>query len=54
VLVAPDLTYKILDVDDFEENARRYDYPEEIQANARRALSELTGLIETKSFPFNE
>ena len=54
VLVAPDLTYKILDVDDFEENARRYGYPEEIQANARRALSQLTGLIETKSFPFNE
>ena len=54
VLVALDLTYKILDVDDFEENARRYGYPEEIQANARRALSQLTGLIETKSFPFNE
>jgi protein associated with RNAse G/E len=54
VLVAPDLTYKILDVDDFEENAWRYGYPEEIQANARRALSQLTGLIEMKSFPFNE
>ena len=54
VLVAPDLTYKILDVDDFEENARRYGYPEQIQTNARRALSQLTGLIETKSFPFNE
>ena len=38
VLVAPDLTYKVLDVEDFEENARRYAYPEEVQANARRAL----------------
>ena len=54
VLVAPDLTYKILDVDDFEENTRRYGYPEEVQANARQALAELTGLIETRSFPFNE
>jgi protein associated with RNAse G/E len=54
VLVAPDLTYKILDADDFEENARRYGYPEEVQANARQALAELTGLIETGSFPFNE
>jgi len=54
VLVAPDLTYKVLDVEDFEENARRYAYPEEVQANARRALDELTGLIETRAFPFTE
>ena len=54
VLVAPDLTYKILDVEDFEENARRYAYPEEVQANAHRALAELTGLIESKAFPFTE
>jgi len=54
VLVAPDLTYKILDVEDFEENARRYAYPDEVQANARRAVDELTGLIESRTFPFNE
>jgi protein associated with RNAse G/E len=53
VLVASDLTYKILDVDDFEENARRYRYPEEIKANAHRALSQVTRLIEAKSFPFD-
>ena len=54
VFVAPDLTYKILDVEDFEENARRYAYPEEVQANARRAVDELTALIESGAFPFNE
>jgi uncharacterized protein len=54
VLVAPDLTYKILDEDDFEENAKRYQYSDEVQANARRALAELTELIESRSFPFNE
>ena len=54
VLVAPDLTYKILDVDDFEENARSYGYPDHVQAKARAALAELTGLIEVRSFPFNE
>jgi protein associated with RNAse G/E len=54
VLVAPDLTYRILDVEDFEENARRYTYPEEVQANAHRALEELTELIESRAFPFNE
>jgi protein associated with RNAse G/E len=53
VLVEPDLTYRILDEDDFEENARRYGYPEEIRANARRALTEVIGLIESRAFPFD-
>ncbi len=54
VLVAPDLTYKVLDMDDFEQNARAFSYPEEVQTEARRALVELTGLIESATFPFNE
>jgi uncharacterized protein len=54
VLVAPDFTYKILDVDDFEVNAKRYGYPDEVQTNARRALAELISLIEARAFPFNE
>jgi protein associated with RNAse G/E len=53
VLVEPDLTYKILDEDDFEQNAKRYPYPGELQTNARAALAELIGLIESKEFPFN-
>jgi len=54
VLVEPDLTYKILDLDDFEQNAKRYPYPGEVQANARTALAELIELIESRSFPFNK
>ena len=54
VLVAPDFTYKVLDLEDFEENAKRYAYPEDVQANARRALAELIELIEARAFPFNE
>jgi len=54
VLVAPDLTYKILDLDDFEANAIAYAYPEDVQANAHRALKDLIGLIEARAFPFNE
>lgn len=54
VFVAPDLTYKILDLDDFEANARAYAYPEDVQANAHRALKQLTELIEARAFPFNE
>lgn len=54
VLVAPDFTYKILDVDDFEVNTKRYAYPDAVQANARQALAELISLIEARAFPFNE
>ena len=54
VLVASDLTYKILDLDDFEANAERFAYPQDVQANAHRALKELTELIEARAFPFNE
>ncbi len=54
VLVAPDFTYKVLDVEDFEQNARRYGYPHQVQANARRALADLIELIEARAFPFNE
>jgi len=54
VLVAPDFTYQVLDLDDFEENARRYSYPEEVHANAHRALTELTAFIEARAFPFDE
>ena len=54
VLVAPDFTYRVLDIDDFEENAKRYAYPDEVQANARQALAELISLIEARAFPFNE
>lgn len=54
VFVAPDLTYKILDLDDFEANAEAYAYPEDVQANAHGALKELTELIKARAFPFNE
>ena len=54
VFVAPDLTYRILDLDDFEANALAYAYPEDVQVNAHGALKELTKLIEARAFPFNE
>lgn len=54
VLVAPAFTYRVLDIDDFEENAKRYAYPDEVQANARQALADLISLIEARVFPFNE
>ena len=53
VLVDPDLKYKVLDEDDFEQNAKLYPYPLAVQAQARAALAELITLIESRSFPFN-
>lgn len=54
VLVKPDFSYQVLDLEDFEENALRYGYPAEVRDNARAALTELINLIETRSFPFDE
>ena len=50
ILVDPDFSYRVLDVADFEENVRLYRYPAEVEANARRAVDELVGMIETDSF----
>ncbi len=52
VLVQPDLSYQILDVDDFQENAAFYEYPDYVRTNARLAVDELITLIEAKRFPF--
>ncbi len=44
----------MLDVEDFERNARLYGYPAEVQANARQAVDELVSMIETRQFPFSD
>ena len=54
VLVERDFSYQVLDLEDFLTNARRYGYPKEVQANARRALDELVEMIKARMFPFNE
>jgi len=52
VLVEPDWSFSILDVDDFERNAKLYNYPIEIRHQAQQAVAELVTLIESKAFPF--
>ena len=54
ILVDPDFSYRVLDVEDFERNAKLFGYPEEVKANARQALAELASMIETRAFPFSE
>ena len=52
ILVEPDFSYQILDAEDFETNAQRYGYPDEVQTNAHRAVDELLRMIQTREFPF--
>ena len=54
VLVKPDFSYRVLDLEDFEENAARFAYPPGVQMNAHAALAKLIRLIETRAFPFDE
>lgn len=54
ILVSPDLSYTILDEDEFAANAVRYNYPNSIKEQSLQALKELSGLIETSQFPFND
>lgn len=50
VLVERDFSYRILDLDDFE----NYPYPAGVKQSAREALEELVRLVESRSFPLNE
>jgi uncharacterized protein len=54
ILVEPDLSYRIVDLEDFECNARLFGYSEEIQKEARQGLQQLVELIEARVFPFTE
>ena len=48
VLVEKDLSYRILDEEDFEASC----YPAEIEKSARQAVADLTEQIKSRSFPF--
>src|SRR5436853_4857123 len=55
ILVQPDdLSYHVLDLEEFEANAARYDYSDEVQKNAWDAVSQLISMIEMHEFPFRE
>ena len=53
ILVSPDLSYSILDEDEFAANTARFKYPLEVQRQAQQALRQLITLIESRRFPFN-
>jgi protein associated with RNAse G/E len=53
VLVDKDWQTKVLDVEEFEENVRRFSIREAICESAKNAVAELLSLIETRQFPFD-
>jgi protein associated with RNAse G/E len=53
ILVRPDFSYQVLDLEEFEANAVRYGYPEQVRQRAHEAVAELTSMIETRQFPFS-
>jgi protein associated with RNAse G/E len=52
ILVQPNLSYQVLDLEEFEMNARRYAYSDDTRRNAHGAVSELISMIENEQFPF--
>ncbi len=53
VVVQPDLTYVILDRDEFVSNSKRFGYSEEIIARAEESCRDLIEMIRARSFPFD-
>lgn len=53
ILVAPDFSFQVLDLEEFQENVRKYDYSPEIVARAETSLGELIELIVKRQFPFD-
>jgi protein associated with RNAse G/E len=52
VVVWKDLSYDVLDRDDFERNTLKYGYPPHIVEKAHESLDELIRMIAARQFPF--
>lgn len=52
IIVLPDFSYEILDLEEFEKNST--DYAQEIIEKAHEALEELKEMIRKRSFPFDQ
>ena len=53
ILVQPDFSYQVLDLEEFAANALNYGYSEEVKSQARAAIDEVVSMIETRQFPFS-
>ena len=51
VLVWPNNKYEVVDREDFERNARKYDYPDDVCRQAENSVNELIRMIESCELP---
>jgi uncharacterized protein len=54
VLVEADLSYRVVDQEEFKKNAARFGYSAYVQRKASEALDEVAQLINEQGFPFGE
>jgi len=52
ILVQPDLSYQVLDQDEFEKHAELFGYDEKTRRKAHSAVADLIAMIEMRQFPF--
>ena len=52
IVVRADFSFQVVDMDEFETNARRYGYSDEEKRKAQKAVDELISMIETRQFTF--
>ena len=52
ILVRPDGSYQVLDLDEFAVNAERYGYSEQVKTQAGAAVDDLISMIKARQFPF--
>lgn len=52
IVVHPDLSYQVLDLDEFESNATRWNYSDETRRHAALSVTRLISMIEGRQFPF--
>lgn len=53
ILVWKNFSYQVLDLDEFEDNSRKYSYPEDLRERVQASLRELIFMIENRIFPFD-
>ncbi|MBX7172974.1 MAG: DUF402 domain-containing protein [Pyrinomonadaceae bacterium] len=54
ILVKKDLSYQILDIEEFEENAIRFEYSKELKTKIDKTIEQLAGMIRQRDFPFDQ
>ncbi|MGH9917159.1 MAG: DUF402 domain-containing protein, partial [Pyrinomonadaceae bacterium] len=54
LIVDSDMSYRVVDREDFLQNSKIYNYPDSVIRNAENALDELISMVQTRQFPFIE